>query len=71
MAAISWIPLPDTKSHVNLEALDGGSFTGDYTFLHADVKSQPFRMYNFAFHVTHPGTGRHIMWDLGLTSVES
>lgn len=58
-----------TNASVKLQLLNGGSFTANYTVLHAGVPEQPFRMYNWAFYIFHPETGRHILWDLGLTSV--
>ncbi|KAF2109527.1 beta-lactamase-like protein [Lophiotrema nucula] len=57
-------PLPETDAYVNLSLLDGGSFMGDLSRLHAGVTDGTFRMYNWAFYVSHQG--RHILWDLGL-----
>lgn len=66
---ISWTPLPESASHVKLQALDGGSFIADWVIIHAGVESEKFRMYDFAFHISHPPTGRHVLWDLGVSSV--
>lgn len=35
--------------------------------LHAGVKDERFRMYNWAFYISH--NDRHILWDLGMTDV--
>lgn len=66
---IEWLPLPETNGSVKLQLLDGGSFIANYAVLHAGVKDESFRMYNWAFHIFHHATNRHILWDLGLTSV--
>lgn len=66
-----WLPLPVTDGSVKLQLLDGGSFIANYTVLHAGVDDEAFRMYNWAFHIFHPETGRHVLWDLGLTSVRT
>ncbi|KAF1842780.1 Metallo-hydrolase/oxidoreductase [Cucurbitaria berberidis CBS 394.84] len=55
--------LPRTDAFVELSLLDGGSFIGDLSRLHAG-ESGGFRMYNWAFYISH--RGRHIIWDLGL-----
>lgn len=58
--------LPHTDAFVSLALLDGGSFLGDLSRLHAG-ESGTFRMYNWAFYIAHQG--RHILWDLGLDEV--
>ncbi|RYO62665.1 hypothetical protein AA0116_g4376 [Alternaria tenuissima] len=55
--------LPYTDACVELALLDGGSFLGDLSRMHAG-ENGTFRMYNWAFYVSHQG--RHILWDLGL-----
>lgn len=59
----------DGVVHVSL--LDGGSFsTAALKFLHADAgDTQQFRMYNWCFHIHHPSSGRHVLWDLGCSHV--
>ncbi|KAJ4296316.1 hypothetical protein N0V90_006361 [Kalmusia sp. IMI 367209] len=57
-------PLPQTKAFVGLSLLDGGSFIADTDKLHAGVSNAKFRMYNWAFAISHGDT--HILWDLGL-----
>lgn len=60
-------PLPETDAHVHLSLLDGGSFVGELSKLHAGVNNGKFRMYNWAFYISHKN--RHILWDLGLDEV--
>lgn len=60
------VDLPHTDAFVKLTLLDGGSFLGDLSRMHAG-ESGTFRMYNWAFYISHPG--RHILWDLGLDEV--
>ncbi|USP76879.1 uncharacterized protein yc1106_04153 [Curvularia clavata] len=55
--------LPSTDAFVELSLLDGGSFIGDLSLLHAGQLGT-FRMYNWAFYIAHGG--RHVLWDLGL-----
>jgi hypothetical protein len=58
--------LPYTDAFITLALLDGGSFLGDLSRLHAG-ESGTFRMYNWAFYISHKG--RHLLWDLGLDEV--
>ena len=63
------LSLPSTHAFVKLQLLDGGSFTASTGKLHAGVKDEEFRMYNWAFYVHNPATKSHVLWDLGMTSV--
>jgi hypothetical protein len=58
--------LPHTDAYVELALLDGGSFIGDLSRMHAG-ESGAFRMYNWAFYISHQG--RDVLWDLGLDEV--
>lgn len=60
--------LPKTESYVDLCLLDGGSFIGDLSKVHAGATGK-YRMYNWAFHISH--RGRHLLWDLGLDEVRN
>ena len=60
------IRLPTTDAFVQLSLLDGGSFIGDLSRMHAG-QTGTFRMYNWSFYISHQG--RHILWDLGLDQV--
>ncbi|KAH7124142.1 beta-lactamase-like protein [Dendryphion nanum] len=64
VAQLRCAPLPETDAYVHLSLLDGGSFVGEKSKLHAGVANGKFRMYNWAFYISHHG--RHILWDLGL-----
>jgi hypothetical protein len=55
--------LPQIEAYVDLSLLDGGSFIGDLSKVHAGASGR-FRMYNWAFLVSHQGT--HVLWDVGL-----
>lgn len=66
-AKIPCAALPDSASHVHLSLLDGGSFMAETGKLHAGVKDERFRMYNWAFCISHKD--RHVLWDLGMTGV--
>jgi hypothetical protein len=60
--------LPQTDAYVELSLLDGGSFIGDLSKVHAGASGK-YRMYNWAFYISH--RGRHLLWDLGLDDVRS
>jgi hypothetical protein len=60
--------LPKIAAYVDLTLLDGGSFIGDLSKVHAGASGN-YRMYNWAFHITHQG--RHLLWDLGLDEVRT
>jgi hypothetical protein len=62
-------PLPESNAYVQLSLLDGGSFVGDLGKVHAGVTNDKYRMYNWAFYISHQG--RHILWDLGLDEVRT
>lgn len=67
MASTTELPsLPPPQGHVRLSLLDGGSFIGDWSRMHAGKTGQ-FRMYNWAFYINHHE--RHVLWDLGLDEV--
>ena len=67
VAEASSSALPATDAYVGLSLLDGGSFIGETGKLHAGVSNAKFRMYNWAFYISHQG--RHVLWDLGLDEV--
>lgn len=55
---------------VQVSLLDGGSLaTATLNLLHADAAPTQFRMYNWCFLISHPRSGRHILWDLGCSHV--
>ncbi|KAL0252991.1 hypothetical protein SLS55_008444 [Diplodia seriata] len=58
--------LPQPASAVQLRLLDGGSFMAEMSKLHHGAANDRFRMYNWAFHIYHPATDRHVLWDLGM-----
>ncbi|TVY25666.1 Cytochrome P450 monooxygenase [Lachnellula hyalina] len=64
------LPLPVDASYVELHCLDGGSFIAAASKVHAGASDDTFRMYNWAFCIEDIQTGRHVMWDLGLSGVE-
>lgn len=61
--------LPKTDAYVGLSLLDGGSFVGETGKMHANVVNSKFRMYDWAFYISHQG--RHVLWDLGLDEVRN
>jgi hypothetical protein len=61
--------LPETAAFVELHLLDGGSFIASTDKLHAGVENETFRLYDWAFHIYHPGKGEHMLWDVGIGNV--
>ncbi|KAL5401256.1 hypothetical protein PMIN03_010107 [Paraphaeosphaeria minitans] len=57
-------PIPQPTAFVGLSLLDGGSFIADTDKLHAHVSNAKFRMYDWAFCISHGD--KRIVWDLGL-----
>ncbi|KAF9883936.1 hypothetical protein FE257_002618 [Aspergillus nanangensis] len=62
--------LPVTDAYVHLDLLNGGSMTAEYDKLHAGEPPERFRMYNWAFYIHHPQSGRRLLWDLGMSSAK-
>lgn len=60
-------PIPQPTAFVGLSLLDGGSFIADTDKLHADASNAKFRMYNWAFCISHGD--KRVIWDLGLDEV--
>lgn len=63
------LALHSTKASLQLQLLNGGSFTASTSKLHAGIKEEEFRMYNWAFYIHSPARNRHVLWDLGMTGV--
>ena len=67
------VSLPKGNSSVRLHLLDGGSFMASESRLHANVEDRSFRLFNWAFLVTHTNardtTQHHVLWDYGMSSV--
>ena len=61
--------LPKLGGYASVHCLDGGSFIANWSVLHANVEDFTFRMYNWAYHVHDNSSGRHILWDIGMSSV--
>jgi hypothetical protein len=54
---------------VELHLLDGGSWTPLDSLFHSGAEAKPYRMYDWAFYIQHPSLNRHLIWDVGMTSV--
>ena len=62
-------PLPAGPGFVEVQILDGGSFTANLNVIHAGSTSVPFRCHSWVFYIYHKPSGRHILWDVGLSAV--
>ncbi|POR33566.1 Uncharacterized protein TPAR_06261, partial [Tolypocladium paradoxum] len=61
-------PLPPSTGSVEVQLLDGGSFTGNLDVVHARSPSVPYRCHSWAFYIHHKPSGRHLLWDVGLSA---
>ncbi len=69
MTTSSHPPLPQSTGSVELQILDGGSFSANFEVVHADSASKPFKCHSWVVYIHHKPTGRHILWDVGLSAV--
>lgn len=61
--------LPASSGFVDVQLLDGGSFIGDISKVHAGVARSEYRMYDWCFYIAHGD--RHVLWDVGLDPVRT
>ena len=62
-------PLPQSTASVSLQILEGGSFSANLEVVHADSASKPFKCQSWVIYIYHKASGRHILWDVGLSAV--
>jgi hypothetical protein len=58
-----------SQGYVSVSILDGGSWRGNKAIMHANVLEEPHRMYDWSFYIHHPGLGKHVLWDIGISKV--
>ncbi|GAB7349176.1 hypothetical protein MBLNU459_g8111t1 [Dothideomycetes sp. NU459] len=68
---VSYSAPPETKSYVELQLLNGGSFTAERHKINAGAKADKFRLYNWCFYIQNRAKGKHVLWDLGMTANKS
>ncbi|KAM5354818.1 hypothetical protein ACJ41O_001464 [Fusarium nematophilum] len=59
-------PLPTGPGSVDVQLLDGGSFTANFDMVHAGSPDEPYRCHSWAFYIYHKATGQRIIhhhWD--------
>lgn len=62
-------PLPPTNYHVDLQVLDGGSFTANECRVLAGASDHEFCVPDWAFLIKDCDSGRQLLWDYGLSGV--
>lgn len=62
-------PLSQTNSFVDLQILDGGSFTANESRIVAGAEDYEFCVPDWAFMIRDHDSGRSLLWDYGLSSV--
>jgi len=61
---------PSGRGVVEVDLLDGGSLsTAMLSFVIAGAENTTARLYDWCFHIHHLSSGRHILWDVGISSV--
>ncbi|OQV09300.1 hypothetical protein CLAIMM_13434 [Cladophialophora immunda] len=60
-------PLPATEGHVDIQILDGGSFTANESRVLARGRDWEFKVPDWTFLVSDGKTGRQLLWDYGLS----
>ncbi len=63
------LPLPHTSAHVDLQILDGGSFTANESKVVEGAKDKEHCVPDWAFFVKDHESGRQLLWDYGLSEV--
>lgn len=63
--------IPQSTASVDVRILDGGSFTANLEVVHANSPSVPYRCHSWVFYIYHKQSGRHILWDVGLSAVSN
>jgi hypothetical protein len=63
------LPLPRTSAHVDLQILDGGSFTANDSRVVEGAKDREHCVPDWAFFVKDHDSGRQLLWDYGLSEV--
>lgn len=59
-----------TAPFVRLRLLNGGSMIASTKGIHQGVEADDFfRLYDWAFYIHEPHSGRHVLWDVGLSQV--
>lgn len=61
--------LPTAPGSVEVQLLDSGSFTANLDVVHAGSAPIPYRCYSWVFYIYHKTSGKHILWDVGLSDV--
>jgi len=61
--------LSQNAASVKVQLLDGGSFTAAWDKVHEGAEHVSFRMYNWLFYIRNTSFDRHVLWDVGMTSV--
>lgn len=62
-------PLPPSTGSVEVQILDGGSFTANFEVMRAGSPSEPFKCHSWVFYIYHKPSGRRILWDIDLSAV--
>jgi hypothetical protein len=54
---------------VEVKILDGGYWDASASLFHSGAEAGLIRMYAWPFYIHHPKSGRHVVWDMGISSV--
>ena len=60
----------DNGSWVQLRLLNGGSMVASTKGIHHGVEmDEVFRLYDWSFYIHDKQSGRHVLWDVGMSKV--
>jgi hypothetical protein len=62
--------MEDNAPCVRLRLLNGGSMMASTKGIHQGVEADEiFRLYDWAFYIHEQQSGRHVLWDVGISKV--
>jgi len=64
-----FVELPETNASVDVSILDGGRITGASSIMHADCEPKDIPMGCWVFYISHPKSGKKVLWDVGISAV--
>jgi hypothetical protein len=70
MGGITVAEFPSTEAYVDVSILDGGGMIGGSKIMHEEEPPRDVEMSCWVFYIHHPGSGKKVMWDVGISAVE-
>ena len=67
--AIEVLDFPKTEGYVDISILDGGGMIANSRILHKEWDPRDVNMSCWVFYISHPKSGKKILWDVGISAV--